>query len=83
MVYPEYRELSILILLSFGGRNCLTNPGYGANVNGFSAVILHSIACPLAFISSCYKDNPLPVAIFSCCSTISTPVTASVMGCST
>ena len=83
MAYPKYKDLSILILFSFGARNCLAVPGQGIIADGFSAFILHSIACHLAFILSCSNKNPLPEAISSCCSTMSIPVTSSVIGCST
>ena len=83
MEYPGYKEVSTLIPSPVGTANFLTVPANGTKVRGCSVFILHSIACPLIFIASCLNDNPFPKAILSCCSTMSTPVTASVTGCST
>ena len=58
-------------------------PGDGANVVGSSALIRHSIACPVKVTSLCRNDSRSPAAIRICSLTMSMPVTSSVTPCST
>ena len=58
-------------------------PGLGAKVKGSSALMRHSIAWPRNSSSSCVTDSGLPAAMRICSRTRSTPVIASVTGCST
>jgi len=59
-------------------------PGDGRKLRiGSSALTRHSIACPWRVSSACETSRPSPAAIRICCLTRSTPVTISVIGCST
>ncbi len=58
--------------------------GLGMNLRvGSSALMRISIACPVHVTSLCLKPSFMPEATRICSFTRSTPVTASVMGCST
>ncbi|CFO81224.1 Uncharacterised protein [Bordetella pertussis] len=58
-------------------------PGLGTKRNGSSALIRHSRAWPLNWMSRWRSVNFSPAAIRICCWTTSTPVISSVTGCST
>ena len=62
----------------------VTVPGLGRNpAAGSSALIRHSIAWPRRQTSAWASRSPRPSAIAICSATRSSPVTASVTGCST
>ena len=66
-----------------GTLNAWITPGDGANVSGSSALMRHSMECPVKVTSLCRNDSRWPSAMRICSFTMSRPVTISVTGCST
>ena len=61
ILYPEYTNVSTLTPFPPGKLSEVISPGHGKKLfAGFSAFILHSIACPFISISSCVKDSFSP-----------------------
>ena len=59
-------------------------PGEGAKLAaGFSALMRHSIECPVCTMSSAVNESGSPAATRSCSATRSSWVTSSVTQCST
>ena len=63
---------------------CVMRPADGVSLYGSSALIRHSIACPLSGVTSrCRRVSFSPAATRICACTRSMPLMASVTGCST
>ena len=60
IVYPVYTAVSILTPFPPGKFSSVIFPGHGLKfLSGFSAFILHSIACPLNVTSFCVNSKPV------------------------